>query len=249
MCFELDSHPPVAPIAGAAVSHEDVLLESADGTRFAAFAALPDGDPAAGIVVLPDVRGLYGFYEELALRFAERGYAAVAIDYFGRTAGAGKRDDGFEYAEHVAQTTPAGIRDDVAAAVAHLRGLGVERVLAVGFCFGGRHAWLAAADGHGLAGAVGFYGSPGVRNGEPGAAQRAGELEAPLLALMAGDDHAIGADQVEAFEAALREAGAEHEVVTYPGAPHSFFDRRQADFAAESEDAWERTLAFIERHR
>ncbi len=249
MCFELDSHPPVAPIAGAAVSHEDVLLESADGTRFAAFAALPDGDPAAGIVVLPDVRGLYGFYEELALRFAERGYAAVAIDYFGRTAGAGKRDDGFEYAQHVAQTTPEGIRADVAAAVAHLRGLGVERVLAVGFCFGGRHAWLAAADGHGLAGAVGFYGSPGVRNGEPGAAQRAGELEAPLLALMAGDDHAIGADQGVAFEAALREAGAEHEVVTYPGAPHSFFDRRQEDFAAESEDAWERTLAFIERHR
>ena len=163
--------------------------------------------------MLPDVRGLYGFYEELALRFAERGYAAVAIDYFGRTAGAAKRDDGFEYAEHVAQTTPEGIRADVAAAVAHLRGLGVERVLAVGFCFGGRQAWLAAADGHGLAGAVGFYGMPGVRNGQPGAAQRAGELEAPLLALMAGDDHAIGADQVEAFEAALREAGAEHEVV------------------------------------
>ena len=249
MCFELDSHPPVAPIAGAAVSHEDLLLESADGTRFAAFAALPDGAPAAGIVVLPDVRGLYGFYEELALRFAERGYAAVAIDYFGRTAGAGKRDDGFEYAEHVAQTTPEGIRADVAAAVAHLRGLGAERVLAVGFCFGGRHAWLAAADGHGLAGAVGFYGMPGVRNGQPGAEQRAGELEAPLLALMAGDDHAIDADQVEAFEAALREAGAEHEVVTYPGAPHSFFDRRQEDFAAESEDAWQRTLAFIERHR
>lgn len=249
MCFELDSRPPVAPIAGAAVSHEDLLLESADGTRFAAFAALPDGAPAAGIVVLPDVRGLYGFYEELALRFAERGYAAVAIDYFGRTAGAGKRDDGFEYAEHVAQTTPEGLRADVAAAVAHLRGLGVGSVLAVGFCFGGRNAWLAAADGHGLAGAVGFYGMPGVRNGQPGAAQRAGELEAPLLALMAGDDHAIGADQVEAFEAALREAGAEHEVVTYPGAPHSFFDRRQEDFAAESEDAWERTLAFIERHR
>jgi carboxymethylenebutenolidase len=249
MCFELDSRPPVAPIAGAAVSHEDLLLESADGTRFAAFAALPDGAPAAGIVVLPDVRGLYGFYEELALRFAERGYAAVAIDYFGRTAGAGKRDDGFEYAEHVAQTTPEDIRADVAAAVAHLRGLGVGSVLAVGFCFGGRHAWLAAADGHGLAGAVGFYGMPGVRNGQPGAAQRAGELEAPLLALMAGDDHAIGADQVEAFEAALREAGAQHEVVTYPGAPHSFFDRRQEDFAAESEDAWERTLAFIERHR
>jgi carboxymethylenebutenolidase len=249
MCFELDSHPPVTPIAGAAVSHEDLVLESADGTRFAAFAAAPDGAPVAGIVLLPDVRGLYGFYEELALRFAERGCATVAIDYFGRTAGAEKRGADFEFAEHVAQTTPEGIRADVAAAVAHVRAMGAERVLAVGFCFGGRHSWLAAADGHGLAGAIGFYGMPGVRNGQPGPIQRAGEIEAPLLALMAGEDHAIGADQVEAFEAALAEAGVEHEVVTYPGAPHSFFDRRQEDFAAESEDAWQRTLAFVERHR
>jgi carboxymethylenebutenolidase len=247
MCFELDSHPPIAPIAGAAVSHEDLVLESADGTRFAAFSASPDGEPAAGIVVLPDVRGLYGFYEELALRFAEQGYAAIAIDYFGRTAGAEKRGEDFDWGEHVAQTTPEGIRADVAAAVARLREQGARSVVAVGFCFGGRHAWLAAADGHGLAGAVGFYGRPGERDGQPGPVQRAGELKAPVLALMAGDDHATGPEEVAAFEAALAEAGAEHEVVTYPGAPHSFFDRRQEDFAAESADAWARTLAFVAR--
>jgi len=248
MCFELDSHPPVAPIAGAAVTHEHLVLESGDGTRFAAFAALPDGDPAAGILVLPDVRGLYGFYEELALRFAELGHPALAIDYFGRTAGADRRGDDFEFAEHVAATTPEGIRDDVAAAVAALRDRGAPSVLAVGFCFGGRQAWLAAADGHGLAGAVGFYGNPGERNGQPGPAQRAGEISAPLLALMAGEDHAIGPEAVEAFGAALTAAGAEHEIVTYPGAPHSFFDRKQEQFAAESQDAWERTLAFVAAH-
>ena len=248
MCFDLDSHPPVAPIAGAAVSHEDLVLESAGGNRFAAFAAVPDGPPGPGIVVLPDVRGLYGFYEELALRFAERGHPAVAFDYFGRTAGAEKRDEDFEYMPHVAQVTAAGVRDDVAAVVAHVRSLGAPSVLAVGFCFGGRHAWLAAADGHGLAGAVGFYGSPGERNGEPGAAQRAGEIQAPILALMAGADHATGPEQVAAFEAALESAGVEHEVVSYPGAPHSFFDRKQEEFAAESDDAWRRTLDFVARH-
>ena len=248
MCFDVDSHPPVAPIAGAAVSHQDLVLESAGGNRFAAFAAVPDGPPGPGIVVLPDVRGLYGFYQELALRFAERGHPAVAFDYFGRTAGAEKRDDDFEYMPHVRQVTAAGVRDDVAAVVAHVRSLGAPSVLAVGFCFGGRHAWLAAADGHGLAGAVGFYGTPGERNGEPGAAQRAGEIEAPILALMGGADHAIGPEQVAAFEAALEAAGVDHEVVTYPGAPHSFFDRKQEEFASESEDAWRRTLEFIARH-
>jgi len=121
MCFELDSAPPIPEISGAAVSHDDLVLESSDGTRFAAFSATPEEPSGAGIVILPDVRGLYRFYEELALRFAERGYTAVAIDYFGRTAGVGKRSDDFEYMPHVEQTTPGGIQEDVGAAVAHLR--------------------------------------------------------------------------------------------------------------------------------
>ena len=79
MCFEPDSSPPVPVIKGAAVSHEDVVLEAADGNRFAAFTALPEERAGVGVVILPDVRGLYRFYEELALRFAERGIAAVAF--------------------------------------------------------------------------------------------------------------------------------------------------------------------------
>jgi carboxymethylenebutenolidase len=247
MCFDLDSRPPVAPIAGAAVSHEALTLSSADGTPFRAFAAMPDGDSEVGVVVLPDVRGLYAFYEELALRFAERGMRAVAIDYFGRTAGAAERGEDFPYREHVDQTTPEGIRDDVAAAVAWLREQGATAVVTVGFCFGGRNSWLAAADGHGLAGAVGFYGMPGERAGRPGPIQRAGEIGAPILALMGGADQAIGLDQVQALDEALTGAGVEHEIVTYDGAPHSFFDRKQDEFAEASEDAWQRTLAFIER--
>jgi carboxymethylenebutenolidase len=248
MCFEPDSRPPVPAIAGAAVSHEAVTLSSADGTPFKAFAAIPDGPAKAGVVILPDVRGLYAFYEELALRFAERGIHAVAIDYFGRTAGVAERDEDFPFREHVDQTTPEGIREDVAAAIARLREQGAESIFTVGFCFGGHHAWLAAADGHGLAGAVGFYGMPGGRAGRPGPIQRAGELRAPILALMGGDDRAIGSDQVAALDAALDEAGVEHEVVTYEGAPHSFFDRQQDEFAQASEDAWRRTLDFIEHH-
>jgi carboxymethylenebutenolidase len=195
------------------------------------------------------VRGLYRFYEELALRFAERGISAVAIDYFGRTAGVGKRDDDFDYMEHVRQGTREGMRADIAAAVAHLRAAGVASVFTVGFCLGGRFSWLAAADGHGLSGAIGFYGRPGLTSdGAPGAQQRVGELEAPILALMGGADPSIPQAEVDAFDAALTEAGVEHEVVTYPGAPHSFFDRKQAEFAEASEDAWRRVLAFVERY-
>ena len=248
MCFELDSEPPIPRIAGAAVSHDDLVLEAADGNRFAAFLATPEEAAATGIVILPDVRGLYRFYEELALRFAERGYAAVAFDYFGRTAGVEKRPGDWEYMPHVQQTTPEGVQADVAACVAALKARGAGTVFTVGFCFGGRNSWLAAASGHGLAGAVGFYGMPAERNGVPGPTQRAGELSCPILALQAGDDGHITAEHNAEFDAALAAAGVEHEVVTYPGAPHSFFDRKQEDFADASDDAWNRVLAFVERY-
>jgi carboxymethylenebutenolidase len=249
MCFDLDSAPPIPSISGAAVSHDDVVLEAADGNRLAALVATPDESPRVGVVILPDVRGLYRFYEELALRFAERGYAAVAFDYFGRTAGVQKRGEDFEYMPHVQQTTPVGVQADVAAAVAQLRSGGAERVFTVGFCFGGRHSWLAAASGHGLAGAIGFYGRPGQgTDGSPGPIQRAGEMGAPILALQAGDDAGIPVEDSQALGEALAAAGVEHEVVIYPGAPHSFFDRKQEEFAADSEDAWKRVLAFLERY-
>jgi carboxymethylenebutenolidase len=250
MCFETDSLPPIPVLRGAAVSHEDLVLEAQDGNRFAAFAAEPEERTDTGVVILPDVRGLYRFYEEIALRLAERGVAAVAIDYFGRTAGVEKRDDDFEYMPHVDETKPDTVQADVSAAVDYLRSRGKTTIFTLGFCFGGRNSWLAAAAKHGLAGAIGFYGRPGEgRDGAPGPAQRAQEIDAPILALQAGDDKNITAGDNAAFEEALSAAGVEHELVTYDGAPHSFFDRKQEDFGDASDDAWRRVLDFIERHR
>jgi carboxymethylenebutenolidase len=242
MCFDSDSSPPIPVISGAAVSHDDLVLEAADGNRFAAFRAAPEEPAETGIVILPDVRGLYRFYEELALRFAERGYATLAFDYFGRTAGIDKRPDDWDYMPHVHETTPEGVQADVAACVADLRAAGMRAIFTVGFCFGGRNSWLSAASGHGLKGAVGFYGNPTtVMDHVP-------RIDAPILALQAGDDRNITAEHNAAFEDALREAGVEHELVTYEGAPHSFFDRKQEEFADASEDAWRRVLAFIDSH-
>jgi carboxymethylenebutenolidase len=240
MCFELDSEPPIPAISGAAVSHDDLVLEASNDNRFAAFAAAPEEPADTGVVILPDVRGLYRFYEELALRFAERGYAAVAFDFYGRTAGTEKRGEGFDYTPHLEQTTPEGVQADVAACVAYLRANGARAVFTVGFCMGGRHSWLATAGRHGLAGAVGFYGRPPLED--------VPRMAAPILALQAGADANISVEDDDAFDAALAESGVEHEVVVYDGAPHSFFDRKQEEFAADSEDAWRRTLEFIERH-
>jgi carboxymethylenebutenolidase len=241
MCHELDSEPPIPAISGAAVSHEDLVLEAADGNRLAAFLATPDAPTGVGVVILPDVRGLYHFYEELALRFAERGYAALAIDYFGRTAGVAKRGEDFDAMAHTMQTTPEGVSSDVAAAVAYLRspqGGSRSAIFTVGFCFGGANSWLAAPGGHGLAGAV----------GRPAPIDAAANMTAPILAIQGGADDHIPAEQNEAFDAALSAAGVEHEVITMPGAPHSFFDRHQPQFQAASDEAWASTLEFIDAH-
>ena len=94
-----------------------------------------------------------------------------------------------------------------------------------------------------------FGGRPGEREGYPGPTQRADRMQAPILALQAGADANITAEDNAAFDEALTAANVEHEVVTYPGAPHSFFDRKQDEFADASADAWERVLAFVEKHR
>lgn len=250
MCFTPDSQPPVPPVAGASVDTRDLVLTAADGNRFAAFEARGSGEGGAAILILPDVRGLYGFYKDLAVRFAERGYDAVAIDYFGRTAGLTARDDAFDYMPHVRLTTHDGVEADARAALAHLKTLGDVPVFSVGFCFGGSNSWHQAANRIGLAGAIGFYGHPDreFHTGSTSLCERCPAIDIPILGLMGGDDPGIPPEVVQKYRDALTAAGVEHEIVEYPGAPHSFFDRKYADFAAESADAWERVLAFVAAH-
>ena len=253
MCHEIDARPPLPPIAGGAADSEDLTLTSADGTRFAAFAARSEKPNGAGMVVLPDVRGLFHFYEELALRFAEQGVNAIAIDYFGRTAGVAKRDAEFPYMEHIPQTRPEQIASDVAAAIAYLRspaGGSCRDIFTVGFCFGGSNSWLQAEFQPGLAGAIGFYGGPGPnRDGTPGPAGRLADFKAPILALIAGADAYIPADVNQAFAKAVEEKGGNNEAVIYAGAPHSFFDRSYDEHAGACDDAWSRILNFIAKNR
>jgi carboxymethylenebutenolidase len=254
MCFDFDSRPPELPvdligppIAGGAAA-ELLALESADGTRFSAVVAEAAEGGEPGVVVIPDVRGLYPFYIELAERFAEAGHHAIAFDLYGRTAGLGPRDDEFEYGAHREQVKLDQAMQDLAAAAAALRErTDVEAVVSVGFCFGGSLSFVAGARPDlDLAGVVGLYGvlDPSRFDGH-GVLTQAADIGRPVLGLFGGGDQAIPPEQVDEFESALSEAGMEHEIHIYPGAPHSFFDKKQNEFAAESEDAWRRILGFL----
>jgi carboxymethylenebutenolidase len=253
MCFDLDSRPPIAAIAGGALDTTELTLDAADGNRFRAFRARATTSSGAGVVILPDVRGLHPFYEELALRFAEHGVDALAIDYFGRTAGVGERGDGFEHMPHVEQVTSPGVSADIRAAADHLLMNDERRVDALfttGFCFGGRLAYLSATLGLGLAGSIGFYGIPvgAGRGGTPAPADVTAQMSNPLLGLWAGADAATSAEAVAQFDRALTASGIEHRFVTFDGAPHSFFDKKADQFADASALAWDETLSFVRGH-
>ncbi len=254
MCFDHDSEPPILPIAGAAVDGRQLELTADDRNHFMTYLAEAEHPSGAGMLVLPDVRGLHHYYEELALRFAEAGIDALAIDYFGRTAGTGTRGDDFDYQPHVGQLKWDGMRADARVAAATLRAeRHVRAVFSIGFCMGGRLSFaLGSVPELAMAGVIGLYGWPTGehRSGSPSPAAEAaaGRLKAPVLGIFGGADQGIGPEVVAEFERSLVSGGVDHRVITYPGAPHSFFDRKQAEFADASAATWSEVLAFVKAH-
>ena len=251
MCFEPDARPPLPPINGEAVDVRGLTLTSRDGTPVAACAARAATPSGAGIVVLPDVRGLHPYYEELTRRFAEAGVHAVAIDLYARTAGPHRRDAGFEYEPHVFQLEAGALAADVAAAAALLRspeGGEPERLYTIGFCIGGRISLLQAVSGLALAGVIGFYPWPvgPHRSGLPAPVDEARRFGCPVLTVYGGADAGISEQAREEFAGALASSGVEHRSAVYEGAPHSFFDRKAAEHADASADAWRRVLEFMQ---
>lgn len=244
MCYPDDARPPLPPIAGAAADQGDIELTARDGARLDAYFARAAQPGGAGMLILPDVRGLHAFYKELAQRFAEAGIDAVAIDYFARTATSSDRSEAFDHRPHVEQTRPETIDADAAAGIEWLRSPGggaVGSVFTIGFCFGGANSWRQSATQPGLAGCIGFYGVPArVREHIP-------RMRAPLLLLVAGADF-TPQEEFEKFDRELTEAGVEHRMVVYPGAPHSFFDRTFAEHREACADAWRQVLDFVREH-
>jgi len=245
MCHTDESRAPEPPRKGPIGEHGLLELTAADGNHFSAYRAVPAGASVGAMVILPDVRGLHPYYEDLALRFAEAGFETIAIDYFGRTAGVGKRDDSFDWKSHFQKTSPEGVAADVRAAVERLRADHPKLpVFTVGFCFGGANSWRQSGEGHGLAGCIGFYG------GHP--LERAGaaipRMTAPLLMLLGGADQGTTPAEFEEFAKQVKARGVAVDSHTYPGAPHSYFDRSFADHREACQDSWKQILDFTARH-
>ena len=245
MCFDTDALPPDPARTGMLETSERTTLAADDGNRSAATIARTREPASAGIAIIPDVRGLHRYYERLSEHLADAGVHAVAVDPYGRTAGAEHREDGFDPGPHRAATTVEGFRTDVRAAAEALRGMGATAVVSMGFCLGGR-ASLMQASQESVDGVIAFYGSPAGDPPSPLDEAHEGLVRVPVLGLYGGADRGILQENLDAYDQALEEAGIEHRITVYPGAPHSFFDRTMTVHAEACRDAWARVLGFVD---
>jgi len=243
MCFSSDQHPPLPPRTSDVGEHGPTVLTAADGTRLAAFDAVPVTRRGASLVLLPDIRGMHPYYTDLAIAFAQAGIDTVAIDPYARTARLSDRGAGFVFRPHADALERSSLASDARAAKDRLASRSDDPVFTLGFCRFGAESWALSATDLGAAGCMGFYGKPGS------VLELVPSMSAPLLILAAGADAATSPEENAAFDRALSDAGVDHEFVEYAGAPHSFFDRSFAQWEEACSDAWKRMLRFVDARR
>jgi carboxymethylenebutenolidase len=227
------------------------------GDRLRAYAAWPEATARLpGLVVVPDVRGLGEHYRDVARRFAAEGFFALAVDLYSRE-GAPELPDMAAIFRWMRALPDTRVLADLAAAVAYLARRDEIEPSAIGitgFCMGGQYALMAACTVPGLAACVSWYGM--LRYAEKDAVKPASpldlapELRCPYLGLFGEEDAIIPLADVDELRAILAREEKPHEIVTYPGAGHAFFNDTRPDMyrAVAAADAWPRALGFLHRH-
>lgn len=220
------------------------------------FLAPGTGGPHPGIVLVPDVRGIYAHFHDVARRIAARGFAVLVLDLYAREGAPelGSMDAVFRFMRALPD---ARVLADIQAAIDWLAARPEtqgRKVGITGFCMGGKYTVLAACRCRGLSAAVAWYGM--LRVGEIDAnnpehpLDAIPELACPLLGLFGKEDPIVPLAEVEELE--RRAVGRKHEVevVVYPGAGHAFAnDSRPEAYRAEAAaDGWSRAWSFLGRH-
>ncbi|MGB7282383.1 MAG: dienelactone hydrolase family protein [Candidatus Acidiferrum sp.] len=233
------------------IQTEYVQLSVNDGTTMRAWAARPKEEgPHPGLLVCQEAFGVNAHIRDIAVRFAREGFVAIAPEFFHRTAPEfeGRYDDFSAVMPHIKALNDASMAADLRAAHDWLAGfIGANKpICAIGYCMGGRAAFLAAVTLP-LAAAISYYGggiAPNATN--PGLLGRISGIRAPLLFFWGGRDKHIPPEQVRAVTDALRAGGKNFVNVEISNADHAFFcDARPSYSPAAALLAWPLTLAFL----
>jgi carboxymethylenebutenolidase len=223
------------------VTPESITFAGPRGTLMAAWAAAEK--PRGGVLVIHENRGLTEHIRTVAARLAASGWSALAIDLLSEEGGTGSFPGEAEVMATLSNASPERFVADMKAAIAELdRRVRSERLAAIGFCFGGGMVWrLLTSREPRLTAAAPFYG-PFPQGG------RLEGSRAAVLGVYGELDDRVNASR-PAAKAALEAAGLEHELVTFGGADHAFFNDTGARFnPAAAAEAWRRTLNWFAAH-
>lgn len=234
----------------------EVRIPTASG-EVPGYRAMPSGaGPFPVVLVVQEIFGVHEHIRDVCRRLAKLGHMAVATELYARQGDVGSMTDMQAIIRDVVAKVPdAQVMSDLDATVAWAKASGkgdVARLGLVGFCWGGRVAWLYAAHSPDLKAAVAFYGrvvGDKTANNPVHPIDLAAQLKAPVLGLYGGADTGIPVATVEQMKAACAAAGKTCDVTVYPDTPHAFHaDYRPSYREGPAKDGWAKATAFLKQH-
>ncbi len=220
------------------------------------YMARPAGNgPFPTILVIEEIFGVHEYIKDVCRRLAKRGYLAVATEFYARIGDLSKMTDSAAIFRDVINKEPDAtlLADlDSTASFAGANHGDPSRLGVLGFCRGGRAAWLYAEHNPALKAAVAFYGpvaGPTTPIQPKNPIDLAATLKCPLLGLYGGQDGSISQTDVQKAASEARAAGQTVEIVVYPDAPHGFHaDYRPSYKPKDAADGWDRAMAWFKKY-
>ena len=197
------------------VPTQDITYTGPNGTLRGAYAAA--ASPRGAVVVVHENRGLVDTTKAVASRFAGDGYSALAVDLLSEEGGTPAVPSG-EVGAKLNAAGPARIRPDLQATITELvRRNPSAKVGMIGFCFGGTVVWdFLTVEEPRLAAAAPFYGTV--------PADVVFRTKAAVFGVYGETDNRVNATR-DAAKAGLEKAGLQHEIKTYAGVGHAFYNQ------------------------
>ncbi len=242
-----------------ALQAETVSFRGHNGDQGEAYYARPlRAGKFPGMVVIHHMPGWDEWITEVVRKFAHHGYAAIAPHLYFRF-GPGSPDDLAARARPAGGASDDEVVGDVAGAMAFLRAQPNSngKVGVIGFCSGGRHAYLAGCRISELDAVVDCWGGRVIADNPEDINEKrpvapidlTDKLKAPLLGLFGNDDKSPSPDQVDRHEALLKKLGKNYEFHRYDGAGHAFFNNTNPNYRPQQAmDGWKKVFAFLEQH-
>jgi carboxymethylenebutenolidase len=230
----------------------EVQVPVADG-KIPAYRAVPNKPGKYPVMlVVQEIFGVHEHIKDMCRRYAKMGYYAIAPEMFARQGDVSKMTDiGQILSEVVSKVPDAQVCADLDAAVAFAKASGhadASRVGLVGWCWGGRTAWVYANHNPKLKAAVAYYGllsgmKSDIKPADP--IDLAANMKVPVLGLYAGSDSYIKADVVDQMRAGIAKSGSGSEIVVFPNVNHGFnadyrptYDKGAATYAQKLASEW-----------